>query len=107
MADVDEVFYTSWITSLDNVDHLVTDRENATGARENRGTRQAVCGAEFRPGPMEIPPGWTCRDCLRVCQAHARAHRALQLIKRSSERDGIDRRKRIMARLLGRRGSSR
>lgn len=92
--------YTVWITSLENVDHVVTDEENATAARDNRGTRHAICGTEFRPAAMATPPGWTCRNCLTICQVQARAHRARQISGGAAARASGKRGRRLVPRLL-------
>lgn len=99
-----QYWYTTWITSLDNVDHVVTDEENVVCAREKRGTRRAVCGVEFRPGPMDAPPGWTCRACQEICRINARAHRAEKLTTESRKRARRSPRQRVTSRLLRRAG---
>lgn len=61
--------FTTWITSLDRVDHAVTDEECAARLAENRGVFQAVCGDSFLPGPMEGPAADPCGRCVRFLRA--------------------------------------
>jgi hypothetical protein len=56
--------FTTWVTSLDRVDHAVTDEECTARLIENRGAFVAVCGAEFLPGPMEGAPEPPCSRCV-------------------------------------------
>jgi hypothetical protein len=56
--------FTTWVTSLDRVDHAVTDEECTARLIHNRGVFAAVCGAEFLPGPMEREPGPPCPRCV-------------------------------------------
>lgn len=63
--------FTTWITSLDGVDHAVTDEECAARLAAARGWFLAVCGAEFLPGPMEDAPAPPCRRCVAFLRAHA------------------------------------
>jgi hypothetical protein len=63
--------FTTWITSLDRVDHAVTDEECAVRGQENRSVFLALCGAGFLPGPMEDEPGLPCPRCTALLQARS------------------------------------
>lgn len=79
MGEISERWLTTWVTSTDNIDHIVTDEENVIGGRTYYGTRRAICGVEFHTGSMETPPGWTCQECFDICRAHTRAYLAEKL----------------------------
>ncbi len=69
----DERLFTTWVTSLDRIDHAVTDEEYAVRLFENRGVFVAVCGTEFLPGPMESAPGPPCLRCMKSLDANKAA----------------------------------
>jgi hypothetical protein len=61
--------FTTWVTSLDCVDHAVTDEECTVRLIVNRGEFVAVCGAVFLPGPMEGEPEPPCPRCVAFLRA--------------------------------------
>lgn len=73
MTVTGERLFTTWVTSLDGVDHAVTDEEFAARLAENRGVFVAVCGKSFLPGPMEGAPGPPCGPCADVVRKAADA----------------------------------
>src|SRR5882757_4900744 len=67
-----EKIFTTWLTSMDRVDHAVTDEEYTEHSPEP----QAVCGAVILLAPMEAPPGPLCAGCsefLTACESTQRA----------------------------------
>jgi len=78
MTPTNERLFTTWVTSLDQVDHAVTDEEFAARLIEGRGVFVAVCGMSFLPGPMEGVPGPPCGSCVDVVQNAAEALRKSQ-----------------------------
>lgn len=52
--------FTTWLTSVDRVDHAVTDEEFT----EHTPEPEAVCGAVILLAPMEWAPGPHCPRCL-------------------------------------------
>ncbi|MFC0540456.1 hypothetical protein [Kutzneria chonburiensis] len=54
----DRIFMT-WLTSMDRVDHAVTDEE----FHDNRPEPEAVCGDVITLAPMETPSGPRCVRC--------------------------------------------
>lgn len=88
--------FTTWVTSLDGVDHAVTDEECTVRLLENRGVFVAVCGAVFLPGPMEGEPGPPCPRCVAFLRARVE-------MRSVAERLECDRRPGWWSRVFGRR----
>lgn len=104
MTVTGERLFTTWVTSLDCVDHAVTDEECAARLEEQRGgVFVAVCGTSFLPGPMEGAPGPPCGTCVDVLRNAAEALRksqeAAEAQQESPER--VRRRRGRWSRLLG------
>jgi len=57
--------FTTWLTSVDRVDHAVTDEE----FHDNRPEPEAVCGAVIMLAPMETAPGPRCARCAAFLKA--------------------------------------
>lgn len=58
--------FTTWFTSsVDGLDHAVTDEEFA----EHRPEPEAVCGVVIMLTPMECPPGQRCPRCVAFLRA--------------------------------------
>lgn len=77
MTTTAERLFTTWITSLDRVDHAVTDEECAARLAEARGSFRAVCGLAFLPGAMEEEPQPPCRRC--VARLHTRVEKQTEV----------------------------
>lgn len=78
--------FTTWVTSLDGVDHAVTDEECTARLIQNRGVFVAVCGEDFLPGPMEGAPGPPCSRCVGFLLDARRASRPPSEPSESPER---------------------
>ena len=104
--------FTTWVTSLDRVDHAVTDEECTARMIQNRGEFAAVCEAEFLPGPMEVEPGPPCPRCVEFLLNASRASQRLLEPSESPEkirtrRSGLSRIAAHLTMGTGRRGHER
>lgn len=75
--------YTVPVTSLEHVEHEVTDEECVARSRENRGIFRALCGTSFLPSPIEEAPGRQCFSCDAIIRAAIR--RSMMAKSRPSE----------------------
>jgi hypothetical protein len=93
--------FTTWVRSLDRVDHAVTDEECTARLIQNRVVFVAVCGAEFLPGPMESATGPQCPRCVGfLLDARGASQRSSESLE-SSER--VRTRRSWLSRWAGRR----
>lgn len=58
-----ERLYTTWLTSVDGMDHAVTDEMMAAGVRSCRGQFSTVCQDVVTAAFLVVPPGRRCPRC--------------------------------------------
>lgn len=55
--------FTTWLTSVDGVDHAITDEMMAVGVRSCRGQFTTVCQDIVTAAFLVVPPGRRCPRC--------------------------------------------
>ena len=89
--------FTTWHTSsVDGLDHAVTDEEMATGLGKHAGRYAAVCGHELLATLMSSPPGARCPRCV----AYVRARATLRDFDQRQQQQHSHRKPGLLARLL-------
>jgi hypothetical protein len=64
--------FTTWHTSsVDGLDHAVTDEDLTNGTGKRAGRYAAVCGHEVLATLMSNPPGTRCPRCVAYLRARA------------------------------------
>lgn len=58
--------FTTWLTSVDGVDHAVTDEDMAAGVNALDGRFPAVCAEIVTAASLLVPPGNRCPRCRAV-----------------------------------------
>lgn len=85
-----ERLFTIPVSSLDHIDHAVTDEECAARGQTNRGEFRAICGTSFLPSAMEDAPGRSCPRCRALLQeAHRPVQRATCGAARKASKRGL------------------
>jgi hypothetical protein len=59
----------TWITDVDDIDHVVTDDNMTVSLTAQTGTYRAICGADILPAPMSDAPSGRCFCCVATLRA--------------------------------------
>jgi hypothetical protein len=76
-----DALFTTWVTSVNGIDHAVTDENVAAGINALDGRFPAVCAEIVMAAFLVMPPGSQCPRCREVVAHSGRRSRASHLFE--------------------------